>query len=200
MLQHGGEQHFLDAAYRVADPLALEVGDRLDVAVGAHHHHIQRRGDQGADTHQRQALIDLQVQLRLIADGDVDALGGGQLGRHARVGGGDQLDIKTVLLEQAQLLRQHQRGVAGVGVPVEHDLVLRQWLLGGGSVLGSVIGNALRVSISALFVAGGWFSAVLGLLGGAGGRFHGFLACHRRRGGRVTVHSDLGLLSDDFRR
>ena len=118
---------------------ALEVGDLLHGTVGAHHQAVQRRRDQRADALQRQALVHLQVQLRLIGDRQIGLTGGDQLWRVGGVGGGDDFDLKPLVLEEALFLRDDDRGVVGVHEPVkdQRQLVggqrrLRQQREGGG--------------------------------------------------------------------
>ena len=55
---------------------------------------VERRGDQRADAHQRQALGRLDVQLRLVGDRDIGLPGRHQLGRVVGIGGRDQLDLE----------------------------------------------------------------------------------------------------------
>mgnify|MGYP000682772413 CR=1 FL=1 len=95
LLQHGPQQRFLEAADREADLAALEIGDRLDRAVRQHHQAVERRCHQRADAHQGQVLLDLQVQLRLVGDGDVGLPRRHQLGL-GLVRVGDRIVVERV--------------------------------------------------------------------------------------------------------
>ena len=107
--QHRAEQRVLEAADREADLAAGEIGDRLDPAVRQHDQRVERGRDQRADADERQALIDLDVQLRLVADRDLGLAGGDQLGRIVRIGGRDDLDLEPGVGEVAALLRHQDR-------------------------------------------------------------------------------------------
>ena len=95
LAEHRAEQRVLEAADREADLAALQIGDRLDRAVGEHDQGVERGRDERADAGERQALVDLDVQLRLIADRDVGLAGGDQLGRIVRIGRRDDLDLEA---------------------------------------------------------------------------------------------------------
>ena len=125
--QHGSQQRVLEAANREADLAAGEVGDRLDRAVGQHHQRVERGRDQRADARERQALVDLDVELRLVADRDLGLAGRDQLGRIVGVGRGDDLDLEPGIGKIAQLLRDDDRRMVGIDEPVEQQ---RQ-LIGG---------------------------------------------------------------------
>ena len=120
MFDHGGQRRLFDAADRVTHRFALEIRRRRDVFI-QRDHRIQRRVDQRADAHQRQALIGEEMQLRLIGDGEVGLFGGHQPRRQRRIGRRHDLDVQPCGLEGADLLGHHNRRVIGVDVPVEHQ-------------------------------------------------------------------------------
>ena len=120
-LEHGAEQRVLEAADRVADRTALEVGDRLDGPVGEHQQRVQRGRYQRRNPHQRQPLGHLQVKLRLVGDCEVRLAGGDQLGRVIGVGRRDELDLDPLIREVALLQRDEEGCVVGVDEPVEHQ-------------------------------------------------------------------------------
>ncbi len=126
--QHGLEQRILEAADRIADGFAFQVGHRFHRPVAQHHQRIQRRGDQGANAAQRQALRHLHMQLRLIRDRHIGLAGGHQLGWIVRIGRRDQLDLQAVALEDAGVFRHHQRRMVGIDEPVQHH---DQLVIGG---------------------------------------------------------------------
>ena len=73
--------------------------------------------------------VDLDVQLRLVADRDVGLAGGDQFGRVVRVGRSDDLDVQAGILEIAELVGDDDRCVIRIDEPVEQQ----GELLGGRS-------------------------------------------------------------------
>jgi hypothetical protein len=120
-LEHRADDGLVGARDRIADPLALEVGNCPDRTVGEHGDAVERRRDQGGDTHDRQAAGDLQMQLRLIGDGDVALAGGDEFRRIVGIGGRDQLDVEPRVFEIAVLERDIERPVIRIDEPVEQD-------------------------------------------------------------------------------
>ena len=118
-LEDGVEIGVLQPGDRIADLLALEVGERLHRPVLEHDQAVERRVDQRAEAHQRQALLDLQHQVGLVGDGDIGLAGGDQPRRRARIGRRDQIDVETVAGEIAALLGDDQRRMVGIDEPVE---------------------------------------------------------------------------------
>ena len=129
MAEHRAEQGVLEAADREADLAAPEVGDLLDRTVGEHDQGVQRGRHERTDAGERQALVDLDVQLRLIGDRDVGLAGGDQFRRVVRIRRGDDLDVQTGIGEIAELVGNDDRRVIRIDKPVEHECEL----LGGRS-------------------------------------------------------------------
>ena len=118
-LKIGAEIGVLQTGDRIADPLALEVGERLHRPVLEHDQAVERRFDQRAEAQQRQPFLDLQHQVRLVSDGDIGLAGGHQPRRRAGIGRGDEIDIEAVAGEVAALLGDDQRRVIRVDEPVK---------------------------------------------------------------------------------
>jgi hypothetical protein len=66
---------------RIAELAALEVGQGFDRTLLQHHQRVQRRGHQRADALERQAGVDVDVQLRLGTHRQIRLVGGDQFGR-----------------------------------------------------------------------------------------------------------------------
>jgi len=80
---------------------------------------VERPVDQRADAHEFQAGGDLFQELRLRGQRDVGIARGDQLGRHGRVGGGDQRDVQILGGIGADLLRHQDGRVVGIDEPVQ---------------------------------------------------------------------------------
>ena len=128
--QHGGEQGLLKPGNGIADGAALEIGNGFYRPVGQHHKAVERGGNGRSDAHERQAFLDLLIQVGLVGQRNITLPGGHQTRRGGWVSWLDQRDLQPRSGEITALLGDNDGGMVGIGEPVEQHRQLVRRLSG----------------------------------------------------------------------
>ncbi len=119
MAQHRADQRLFHAGDRIADLLALKIGQLRDAAALQRGERVQRLVDQRAGAAHGQALIDQHIKLSLVAERGIGLAGGEQARRQVRVGGRHQRHVQPGAVEGADIAGGEQRRMVRVHEPVQ---------------------------------------------------------------------------------